>query len=218
MATWTEADLRRLRAAQANRAAPGLALLRASRVRGPAPGGTRTRDRSRAATERSAASPAASRHAVAGAAPSRTALPRRLPAADSAALLPGGGFVLTLRELPPSLNDWQRWHWARRLEETMRIAALVRALAVCVRLPRLGAAEACVRCYFPDRRRRDPTNYAHWKPLWDALVRARLIDDDDAEHLRVAAFDLLVDAERPRSEVEVRPWSPGESAAVAPTP
>ena len=124
---------------------------------------------------------------------------------DGAAPLPGGGFVLTLRELPPSLNAWQRWHWTRRRVETLRLAALVRAVAVAARLPHLGAAEARVRCYFPDRRRRDPTNYTHWKPLWDALVRAAVLDDDDAAHLRVVAFDLLVDAARPRSEVEVRP-------------
>ena len=123
---------------------------------------------------------------------------------DGAVPLLGGGFVLTLRELSPSLNDWQRWHWTRRREETLRLAAIVRAVAVSFHLPRLGAAEARVRCYFPDRRRRDPTNYAHWKPLWDALVRAGVLDDD-AAHLRVVAFDLLVDAARPRSEVEVRP-------------
>ena len=127
---------------------------------------------------------------------------------DGAVPLPGGGFVLTLRELPPSLNDWQRWHWTRRREEMLRLAAIVRAVAVSFRLPHLGVAEARVRCYFPNRRRRDPTNYSHWKPFWDALVRAGVLDDDDAAHLRVVAFDLLVDRERPRSEVEVRPWPP----------
>jgi|GEM_PF-4577375 len=73
-------------------------------------------------------------------------------------------------------------------------------------MPRLGAAVARVRCLFPDPRRRDPTNYAQWKPLWDALVRAGVLDDDDASHLRVASFDLPCDARRPRSEVEPRPW------------
>ena len=135
----------------------------------------------------------------------RTAIRTGVRVDDGAAPLPGGGFVLTLRELPPSLNDWQRWHWTRRRVETLRLAAIVRAVSVSARLPRLGSAEARVRCYFPDRRRRDPTNYAHWKPLWDALVRAGVLDDDDAAHLRVAAFDLLVDSARPRSEVEVRP-------------
>lgn len=188
MPGWTEADVRRIRASQARRAAPGGVLSRA---------------RSGAATAAAPASPSAPRINVARELPGGTA-PTRGPVADSAALLPGGGFVLTLRELPPSLNDWQRWHWARRREEMMRLSALVRALAV----PHLGAAEARVRCYFPDRRRRDPTNYAHWKPLWDALVRAGLIDDDDAVHLRVVAFDLLVDPKRPRSEVELWPWPP----------
>ena len=127
---------------------------------------------------------------------------------DGAVPLPGGGFVLTLRDLPPSLNDWQAWPWARRHRETLALAAVVRAVAVSFRLPHLGSAEARVRCYFPDRRRRDPTNYSHWKPFWDALVRAGVLDDDDAAHLRVVAFDLLVDRQRPRSEVEVSPLSP----------
>ena len=186
MPTWTEADLRRLRAALARS------------VTRPTKGGAKAN----AATP--VATPPGAFRGVGPRAP-REPGPRRRPVADSATPLPGGGFVLMLCELPPSLNDWQRWHWTRRREETMRLAALVRALAVSARLPHLGAAKACVRCYFPDRRRRDPTNYAHWKPLWDALVRAGLIDDDDAAHLRVAAFDLIVDRERPRSEVELRP-------------
>jgi hypothetical protein len=109
-----------------------------------------------------------------------------------------------LPDLPPSLNDWQRWHWARRHEETARLATAVMALARSARMEPLRAAETSVCCYFLDRRRRDPTNYAHWKPLWDALVRAGIVDDDAAAHLRVAAFELLVDGERPRSEVELR--------------
>jgi hypothetical protein len=113
-----------------------------------------------------------------------------------------------LPDLPPSLNDWQRWHWARRREETLRLADTVAVLARSARIPPLHAAEARVRCFFPDRRRRDPTNYAHWKPLWDALVRAGILDDDDAEHLRVAAFDLLVDPVRPRSEIELQCVNP----------
>ena len=124
---------------------------------------------------------------------------------NAAAPLPGGGCVLTTPDLPPSLNDWQRWHWSRRRTQATTLVVAITNLARCGRLPRLGAAVARVRCFFPDPRRRDPTNYAHWKPLWDALVRAGVLDDDDAAHLRVAAFDLLCDAQRPRSEVELRP-------------
>jgi len=202
MATWTESDLRRLRAAQARRATQPATKAGAQGAAAPAAtsaGAPRRIDPS--APRRPGPSAAPNPR---GAAPRIAIAPCRIPVADGAAPLPGGGFILTLRDLPPSLNDWQRWHWTRRREETMRIAAVVRALAISARLPHLGAADARVRCYFPDRRRRDPTNYAHWKPLWDALVRARLIDDDDAAHLRVAAFDLLVDPERPRSEVVLR--------------
>jgi hypothetical protein len=118
--------------------------------------------------------------------------------------LVGGGWGLTIPDLPPSLNAWQRWHWAHRSEEAHRLADSITVLARSARIPPLHAAEARVRCYFPDRRRRDPTNYAHWKPLWDALVRAGVLDDDDSAHLRVAAFDLLADPRRPRSEIELR--------------
>jgi hypothetical protein len=125
--------------------------------------------------------------------------------APAVAPLPGGGWILTIPDLPPSLNDWLHRHWAKRHAETQRLAVAVTAAVRSARVPPLSAAEARVRCFFPDRRRRDPTNYAHWKPLWDALVRASVLDDDDAAHLRVAAFDLLHDGERPRSEVELRP-------------
>jgi hypothetical protein len=125
--------------------------------------------------------------------------------APTATALPGGGWILTIPDLPPSLNDWLHKHWTERRAETLRLAAVVAALVRSARVPPLGAAEARVRCFFPDHRRRDPTNYAHWKPLWDALVRAGVLADDDAAHLRVAAFELLHDAERPRSEVELRP-------------
>jgi len=217
MPTWTEADLRRLRTAQARRATRpatkgGAKANAATPVAAPA---AASRGMGPSAPRRPG--PGAAPRAR-GAAPRRAPAPRCIPAADSAAPLPGGGFVLTLRDLPPSLNDWQRWHWTRRREEMMRLAGVVRALAMSSRLPHLGAAEARVRSYFPDRRRRDPTNYAHWKPLWDALVRAGVLDDDDAAHLRVVAFDLLVDPERPRSEVEVRSLERRVAAPVAPTP
>ncbi len=118
--------------------------------------------------------------------------------------LSGGAWRLTLPDLPPSLNDWQRWHWARRRRQTEDLTAALMVLVRSARIPPLRSAEARGRCYFPDRRRRDPTNYAHWKPLWDALVRAGVLDDDDAAHLRVAAFEQLVNGARPRSEVELR--------------
>ena len=129
---------------------------------------------------------------------------RRVP--YSAAVLPGGGVILTIPDLPPTLNDWQRWHWGKRAAETQRLTAALCLLARAHHLPLLPRARAECRYYFATKRRRDTPNYSYWKPFWDALVTAGLLADDDTAHLSVGEPMLLTDPLRPRSEVTLRPW------------
>ncbi len=55
--------------------------------------------------------------------------------------------------------------------------------------------------YFPDRRRRDPDNYAG-KMLLDPLVQLGIIKDDSFQHIRLV-LDGAYDPEHPRTEIEV---------------
>jgi len=122
----------------------------------------------------------------------------------TAVVLPGGGVILTMLDLPPTLIDWQRWHWAKRAAETQRVTA---ALVLPVRADHLPAfARAECRYYFATTRRRDTPNCSYWEPFWDALVISGLLPDDDTEHLHVAEPSLLTDPLHPRSEVTLRLW------------
>lgn len=90
----------------------------------------------------------------------------------------------------------QRTHWAKRA----RVARHLRTIGLAAarsQLPgvRLERARIVATLTFPDRRRRDPANWAPTlKPIIDGLVDARLLPDDDAAHL--VGPDLRIGAGR----------------------
>jgi len=115
------------------------------------------------------------------------------------------GFRLCLPMSMPSLNAWSRWHWTQKREFLNGLTDAVRVLVLekCPSCTPLGKCEIQVVHYFRVRRRRDQDN-ACPKFLLDALRRAGLIQDDNAEACAIMPPRFEVDSRAWRTEVEVR--------------
>lgn len=86
---------------------------------------------------------------------------------------------IQLAQRTPSLNQWQRWHWAKRARYKKRLAAEV-AILSCGQ--RLEAVPMFVRITRHSPRKLDYDNLAGGcKPLVDALVKAALVVDDTCD-------------------------------------
>jgi crossover junction endodeoxyribonuclease RusA len=105
----------------------------------------------------------------------------------------GGLRVITIEMPPglplPSLND--RRHWAGRAAAARELKDAACLMARGARLPQLQRAEVTVTYCPPDRRRRDPDNYAAaGKPLIDGLVAAGVLPDDDGRHVAAVHYRI----------------------------
>jgi hypothetical protein len=96
--------------------------------------------------------------------------------------------------LPPglpvlSLNG--RLHWAERNRAAQQLKSAAHVMARAAKAPALQRAEITVEYQPPDRRRRDPDNYAATgKPLIDGLVAAGVLPDDDGKHVTAVHYRI----------------------------
>ena len=118
---------------------------------------------------------------------------------------PDGSVWLSIPGEPVSLNRWTRQHWAKTRKMLLKMTAEMQALATSHRLPRFERGEVRVVYYFRTNRRRDQDNYTP-KQLLDAMRKAGILADDNADVLRLLPVEFQVDKERPRTEVFVREW------------
>lgn len=95
-------------------------------------------------------------------------------------------YTLTVPWVPPSLNVWNRMHWAKRYKLKQQLQyeiqmELRRKGNVC---PKFQKVELRAVLMFMLDRRRDSDNFGAvlWKIVQDALVAGGVIPDDDAEH------------------------------------
>jgi len=118
---------------------------------------------------------------------------------------------ITVPGVPPSWNQIMRWPNVRQHSEAERWHQIVAvaARAAGIRQPRVGRARVTLRYRFPDRRRRDPDNYAG-KFLLDGLQRAGIIEDDSFDHVQ-----LVIERGEPveGGAVEIEIEELGEGAA-----
>lgn len=90
-------------------------------------------------------------------------------------------------ELPAGmdlLNANDRTHWRKKIPITRDLRATARMLTKAAKVPALQRAH--VVCFYepPDRRRRDPANWApSAKACVDGVVDAGVLPDDDDAHL-----------------------------------
>lgn len=115
-----------------------------------------------------------------------------------------GGIWLQVPFIPPSLNEWSRWHWARQHQYKKDLYNAVRMLALAAKLPKYDKATVQIVYYFSDRRRRDKDNY-NGKFLLDSLRQAEVILEDNSEVLDLPEPMFAVDIKRPRTEIFIWP-------------
>ena len=94
-------------------------------------------------------------------------------------------YSIEISDVPPSLNTYLRLHWSAQQRLKQEWECYVRALVNehGNRCPRpLERVELRAVLFFPVRRRRDSDNYGStlWKFVFDGLVKAGIIPDDDA--------------------------------------
>jgi len=123
-----------------------------------------------------------------------------------AQIIPGGVWI-QFPKIPPSLNEWSRWHWAKRDRYLKGLISDLQRLVQVFRLPQFESATVQVVYYFRDARRRDKDNYSG-KFLLDALRYAGVLLDDNANAVGLPEPNFQVDPEMPRTEIfiwEVKP-------------
>ena len=105
-------------------------------------------------------------------------------------------YVCRLPVLPPSLNVWRHWHWAkqdreRKAFQTMLWAVLNEKGNKCPR--GLEAVDLHAVLCFPTKRGRDSDNYGAvlWKWVQDTLTQEGVIPDDTADRCTAHAPQLL---------------------------
>ncbi len=116
--------------------------------------------------------------------------------------------VIVIPEIPPSLNEWARWHNQKANKEKQRWGELVWACARQqlgiggIRKCGFARAEVTLKYFFPSNARRDPDNYSG-KFIMDGLVSAGILVDDSFEHVELKLIKGGVDKKAPRVEVEI---------------
>ena len=115
---------------------------------------------------------------------------------------------ITIPYLPPSLNKWSRMHWAEARQikkqwehdiyyESYKYYEL-RDKAIYP----LTKAKVRIKFYFKDKRIRDKDNYTP-KFILDALVKAGILQDDNADAIGQTEIIFGFDKTDPRTEIEV---------------
>ena len=110
---------------------------------------------------------------------------------------------LTIPEIPPSLNKYLRMHYQTRKRVNDHWAEIIWHLKLEQRYTEspLKKSKVTLIYYFPDKKRRDPDNYAG-KMIMDGLTRARIIEDDSFDNV-ILEIKAKVDKRNPRVEVEI---------------
>jgi crossover junction endodeoxyribonuclease RusA len=97
-------------------------------------------------------------------------------------------------DIPPGtvlLNLNGRLHWAKEARIKRNIKATVQQLAIIQRIPRLERAHVSGLLHVPDRRKRDPHNWAlTYKEAVDGIVAAHVLRDDSSEYLTDGGIDI----------------------------
>ena len=111
---------------------------------------------------------------------------------------------IIINEIPPSNNRYlgkKDKHWEYRKEKE-RWHWLVRA--ALKKRPKKAYKKAVVRLtyFFEDNRRRDPDNYSG-KFILDALVKERIIADDNFDAIKLVLEKGGRDPDNPRTVIEV---------------
>lgn len=101
----------------------------------------------------------------------------------------GSRLMITINDVPPSLNVWHGMHWAKKAQEKRKWEELINSTLVWKRKRRQAYKRHIVRItfYFDIDRRRDKDNMTP-KFLMDGLVKAGVIRDDNSKEVDLDWF------------------------------
>jgi len=117
----------------------------------------------------------------------------------------GGGIILSIPFLPPSLNVYRTYHWRaqRKTEALWKDHIFVKWIEL--HRPTYMAVHITLHFYFPDRRLRDLDNYmATGSKLVGDALKGCFIPDDNPKHLKGWSFLFGLDRENPRTTILIK--------------
>lgn len=118
----------------------------------------------------------------------------------------------------PSLNDWTRMHWSMKHRQRLVWAARISSLVYQQGGGRfVGPVRVTVTSFLRHKRRRDADNLVP-KFILDALVDAKVIQDDSTEYVASIVTEISFDPKNPRTEIRIEPYeaiSASSAAAIA---
>lgn len=92
--------------------------------------------------------------------------------------------TIRVNNLPPTQNELRRMHFQTIAKEKAEWEKIMWAIVKEQKIVPITAASITYEFFFPDKRRRDPDNYAaSAKMLQDGLVKAGILPDDNFDHV-----------------------------------
>jgi len=112
-------------------------------------------------------------------------------------------FRIEIDETPPSQNETNSWHWAKKAKEKKRWEQTIVNYGYIWKGDTNGYAKKVkITFMFPDMRRRDKDNYIAWKAIMDSLVKADIIKDDSVKDVEVT-YDLQIGTGERKTIIEI---------------
>lgn len=113
-----------------------------------------------------------------------------------------GKYLIIIHEIPPSTNQFigrnKRWQYAKTKKKWHDL--VTNAITEKPPVP-IKRAEVHIHYYFPNKRRRDPDNYAG-KMIHDPLVQNGILADDSFNNV-VLVLSADVDKADPRTVITI---------------
>ena len=106
------------------------------------------------------------------------------------------------RYIPPSLNQWAKWHWSKVAAHKKQIERDVYYSAFSQRPKEpYRYAKVTITYFFKDHRHRDIVDNYSPKFLMDGLVKAKILEDDRTEYVGIPELVMAYDKENPRTVI-----------------
>ena len=111
-------------------------------------------------------------------------------------------YVLTydgLKRPPLTMNEWRNAHWSKKTRAKHEVHYRTRKALQATPVPALDRVRATVTQYAPNARRRDADGLgAFAKDAIDALVKERILTDDNSRIVASTTYAIEVDRDNPR--------------------
>ena len=111
-------------------------------------------------------------------------------------------YRLEIPEATPSLNEWERMHWAKRRREKLRWQMFIGAEARKVKLPKATGKRNVLIIRIGARTLDKDNLYGGFKPVLDALKDSGYLVDDRPEFCELDGAQDVCRA-RPRTVIEI---------------